>query len=95
MSGSQVESITRRMYIRGRSSTYLYLYPHEEMNASACDAAVITIRRAASAADRSFWLTIWLAIAIQCPTGVPDSPGLSAQYSAVVLSWSVSFCFAA
>src|SRR6185436_11738502 len=79
MSGSQVESMRRRMYVRGRIRLYWYLYPQDATNASACAAAVSTMARAASSAERLRSLTIWLAIEIQCSTGVPDSPALSAQ----------------
>src|SRR5207237_9748022 len=65
ISGSQVESMMRRMYVRGRIRLNWYLYPHDATNASACAAAVRTIVRAASSADRCRSLTIWLAIEIQ------------------------------
>ena len=49
------------------------------MNASAIAIDASTIIRAACSASRCFSLTICDAIEIQCPTGVPDSPALSAQ----------------
>jgi hypothetical protein len=49
------------------------------VKASAWATAVTTMSLADSTAESPRWLTIWLAIEIQCAAGLPDSPELSAQ----------------
>jgi hypothetical protein len=51
----------------------------QPMKASATAMAVSAYASTVRAGDRFHWSAALLTTLIQCPDGVPDSPGLSAQ----------------